>query len=432
MLTSRLSPRLLPRTCVSILTLFLSSRTFADERDAGSDSDGVHLTAPFLADVKTSLARVYLRPDVDSPEVGLLRRGATVTVTACSPNCAALNGWGVLGTDGVVEFNRLSPVREQVEASALPAAANLWYGRVGKLGIKIFREPQLSANVLTRKRLSRELAFYPNVDLRKTGWFERVEGGFVRAARVEALRPSLFQGEVRPVLPLAFVIRELRARAGAGVDGFHRYDRMTVHGFDARHIATDRGELPRGAVRIISQHDIPPSIPIDAKWVLVDLSQQTLTAYDGGTAVYATLISSGKDEKNSETSVGLFQVKRKMAYSDMHGESDDPYDVDRVPDALYYHKNEALHGTYWHDRFGSPASHGCVNLSLADAQWLFDWSPPTLPRHWSAINPRAADLVSLWVLVERRANASFAPLATERSGYSDSNDARSRLPTAVR
>jgi hypothetical protein len=98
-----------------------------------------------------------------------------------------------------------------------------------------------------------------------------------------------------------------------------------------------------------------------------------------------------------------------MAYSDMHGEPDDPYDVDRVPYTLYFNKDEALHGTYWHNRFGSPASHGCINLALADARWLFDWAPPQLPESWQTIDPRAAGRSSLWVFVKERATLNQLP-----------------------
>jgi hypothetical protein len=65
--------------------------------------------------------------------------------------------------------------------------------------------------------------------------------------------------------------------------------------------------------------------------------------------------------------------------------------------------------TYWHDRFGSPASHGCINLALADARWLFDWSPPKLPKNWHAIDPRPAQLSSLWVFVKERSTLDQLP-----------------------
>jgi lipoprotein-anchoring transpeptidase ErfK/SrfK len=191
-------------------------------------------------------------------------------------------------------------------------------------------------------------------------------------------------------------------RAAAKI-GLQRYDRVPVREIDKHSVATNSGPLTRKAARIITRHSRPPIIPDGAKWVLVDLGQQTLTAYEGDVPVFATLISSGKDHDESETHPGLYRVEHKMDCSDMHGEPDDPYGVDRVPYVLYFHKNEALHGTYWHDRFGFPASHGCVNLSPADARWLFEWAPPRLPENWSTIDPKAAGLGSLWVFIKEKA-----------------------------
>jgi hypothetical protein len=344
-----------------------------------------------------------LHPESSSSEVGLLREGAEITVTACQPSCASPQAWALLGADGAVKLDLLDPNSVRVDGPAAPTAESSWYGRVGKSGIKIFKEPRLNGPIITRKRINREMAFLPNVELWKNGWLERIEGGFVRARRVQTLTASRFQGEIRPRLPLAFVVRNVRGSATSGTNRLHRYDRISVREIDGVSVDTDRGPLPRSALRIVTLHSPPPAIPAGAKWILVDLAQQTLTAYEGETAVYATLISSGKDYKESQTHAGLYEVEHKMAYSDMHGESDDPYDVDRVPYALYFDKNEALHGTYWHDRFGTRASHGCINLALADARWLFDWSPPKLPDNWTTIDPRAARLTSLWVLIKEKA-----------------------------
>jgi L,D-transpeptidase-like protein len=374
-----------------------------------ASSRGV-LTAPFVATVKPHSMRVRLRSDSKSPEVGLLREGAAVTVTACEPDCETPLAWALLGTDGVVRLDALTAQHNLVEPPVAMAAESLWYGRVGPSGIMIFREPNLHGPVLTRKRLSREMAFFPRVELRSRGWLERVEGGFVRVRRVAMLTPSLFHGEPTPHLPLAFVLRDLRPLGAAdGIRLPRRYDRLAVLEADATRIVTPLGPLPRNAVRVVALQRPPRSIPVGAKWVLIDLAQQTLTAYEGELPVYATLISSGKGHDETETHAGLYRVEHKMAYSDMHGETDDPYDVDRVPYTLYFHKNEALHGTYWHDGFGARASHGCVNLSLADARWLFNWAPPKLPENWSAIDPENAGLTSLWVLVEEQATLSYAP-----------------------
>jgi hypothetical protein len=339
-----------------------------------------------------------LHPEVDSPEVGFLREDATVTVTECKPDCASPHGWALLGADGAIKLALLNP--RSADAPSAPSAENLWYGRAGKSAIRIFEQPRPDGPILARNQKNREMAFLPNVDLRTQGWLERVEGGFVPARRVQMLAPSRFQGEPRPQLPLAFVVRNMRATAKTGLQ---RYDRVPVREIDKASVTTDSGPLTRKAVRIIARHSPPPSIPVGAKWVLIDIGQQTLTAYEGETPVYATLISSGKDHDESETHPGLYQVEHKMDYSDMHGEPDDPYGVDRVPYVFYFHKNEALHGTYWHDRFGFPASHGCVNLSPADARWLFEWAPPRLPENWSAIDPKAAGLSSLWVFIKKKA-----------------------------
>ena len=395
----------------SILTASASASAPAAVERTGTSlqSSSESLTAPFSATVRTRVARVRARPENDSPEVGLLREGATVTVTACLPDCGAPHAWGLLGADGAVKIEMLESQPVRVEASAEPTPETSWYGRVGKLGIKIFKEPRLHGPILTRKRLSREMAFLPKDELRQSGWFERIEGGFVRTRHVEILTPSLFHGEALPHLPFAFVIRKVSATGSGQPERLHRYDRVAVLGIDSGHIATDRGLLPRSALRLVTLHSPPPSIPAGARWILVDLSQQTMTAYEGETAVFATLISSGKVHEETETYAGLYQVEHKMLYSNMHGEPDDPYDVDRVPYTLYFHKSEGLHGTYWHDHFGTRESHGCVNLSLADARWLFDWAPPRLPEGWSTIDPRGAGLTSLWVLVEKKSTLNQVP-----------------------
>ena len=74
--------------------------------------------------------------------------------------------------------------------------------------------------------------------------------------------------------------------------------------------------------------------------------------------------------------------------------------MEEVPDILWFAPDVALHAAVWHDRFGTPVSHGCVNVSLADAEWLFRWAPPEVPEGWHALNPAAAGLPTLWVVVD--------------------------------
>lgn len=359
---------------------------------------------PFSAVMVVGASYVRLRPDAASPAVGLVREGATVTVSGCEPDCATKHAWALLGSDGAIRLSSLRPKSDLNVGAPEPSAETLWYGWVGPRGVKIYQAPKLRSRLLTRLRVPRELAFRPDEPLRARGWLERVEKGFVRARSVRLLKPSEFSGEAQPRLPLAFVVRDLapRRKANARANPSRRYDRLAVQRVEGSLVWTDRGALPRKAVRIIALRQPPPSIPPGASWVHIDLSEQTLTAYEGDRPVFATLISTGKTGIATETHVGLYQVEQKMIYSDMRGEPDDPYVVDRVPYVLYFNKDEAVHGAYWHDRFGHRASHGCVNLSLADSRWLFDWAPPKLPVNWSVIEPKAAGLTSLWVLVEDR------------------------------
>ncbi|HET6612892.1 MAG TPA: L,D-transpeptidase, partial [Kofleriaceae bacterium] len=108
---------------------------------------------------------------------------------------------------------------------------------------------------------------------------------------------------------------------------------------------------------------------------------------EGDTPVFSTLVSSGKP--GHDTPTGLYRVERKYLYKTMRGEDKNgPYSVQEVPWTMYFHDAYAVHGAYWHDVFGRPRSHGCVNVPPADARWLYYWSEPALPRGWSSMYNR--------------------------------------------
>ena len=103
-------------------------------------------------------------------------------------------------------------------------------------------------------------------------------------------------------------------------------------------------------------------------------------AYDGDRLVFATLVASGRPPWY--TPMGLNRIWIKMQTGDMEGglvERGDYYSLQDVPWIMYFSKDVGVHAAYWHDRFGYPSSHGCVNLSPLDAKWLFDWATPQLP-----------------------------------------------------
>ncbi len=109
--------------------------------------------------------------------------------------------------------------------------------------------------------------------------------------------------------------------------------------------------------------------PGGAKWIDVDLVEQTLSAYQGDTLVFSTPVSTGVEGHN--TPVGEFAIEWFVRSQDMSG---DGYYLADVPYVMYFADYLAIHGTYWHDNFGTPMSHGCVNLSIPDAAWLYDWA----------------------------------------------------------
>jgi lipoprotein-anchoring transpeptidase ErfK/SrfK len=107
----------------------------------------------------------------------------------------------------------------------------------------------------------------------------------------------------------------------------------------------------------------------EERWIDVDLSEQTLTAYENGVAVRTTLISSGLPA--TPTPTGRFRIWVKFRTDDMEG---DDYYIEDVPYVMYFYKGYGLHGVTWHGNFGHPMSHGCINLPTEEAEWLFGWA----------------------------------------------------------
>ncbi|MBL4683451.1 MAG: L,D-transpeptidase [Nannocystaceae bacterium] len=126
------------------------------------------------------------------------------------------------------------------------------------------------------------------------------------------------------------------------------------------------------------------------QWIDVDVGEQVLVAYRGVTPVYATLISSGR---GSPTPLGNYPIWAKVASMDMSSQDyeDKAYMVQGVPWVLLFQGHNALHGAYWHNRFGNRKSHGCVNLAPYDARWVFEWAGPMLPRGWTGYLPSDLD-----------------------------------------
>ncbi len=160
----------------------------------------------------------------------------------------------------------------------------------------------------------------------------------------------------------------------------------------------DRGWVANEDLRLVRSTPRPDGVGPEDKWIDVDLTNQTVAAYEGDKIVYATLVSTGKDPTPTKT--GVFYIYEKKIGEFMAGgwADHDPYILEEVPWTMYFTERYALHGAYWHDDFGDVRSHGCVNLTPEDAKFLFTWTGPVLPPGQVSVRS-SSNNVGTWVYV---------------------------------
>jgi L,D-transpeptidase-like protein len=184
--------------------------------------------------------------------------------------------------------------------------------------------------------------------------------------------------------PMAWTLRHLYPSVVAGGEAsennpfLYRYTRVSIYatvevdGFNWYQIGENQWVHQFNVAKIL-----PVARPDDItteKWVSVDLYEQVVIAYEGNTPVFSTLISSGLEQW--ATHEGTFNVYWRTERTRMSGghRGDDFYYLEEVPWTMFFDGDIALHGTFWHDGFGYRQSRGCVNMSITDANWLFEWS----------------------------------------------------------
>jgi lipoprotein-anchoring transpeptidase ErfK/SrfK len=130
-------------------------------------------------------------------------------------------------------------------------------------------------------------------------------------------------------------------------------------------------EPPKPVPEQVDQPEVsvPGGVSSGERWIDVDLGNQRTYAYEGGTLVNSFLVSTGTWRHPTVT--GQYHIYVKYRYADMSGPG---YYLADVPYVMYFYQGYGLHGTYWHHNFGTPMSHGCINLLTSDAAWLFEWA----------------------------------------------------------
>lgn len=242
-------------------------------------------------------------------------------------------------------------------------------------------------------------------------YWRTVHNGFVPYHTLAPVSVPSFQGvrlDETYDLPVGWVMAQnefhyLRApdgrsaRRGPRADLRHRLQvvgRETI-GTTDYFIAADGRLYRERDVRVIEPRPRPDEVGPNEKWIEVNLGGQYLIAYEGDRPVYVTLISSGRayhpDDPEADflTPTGTFRIRAKHLAANMDGDTaaDGPYSIDDVPYVMYFQLAYALHGAFWHQGFGFPRSHGCVNLAPRDAQWIFNWSDPQVPEGWHGAYP---------------------------------------------
>lgn len=397
----------------------------------------------------TSLAAIVReRADLQSPILGILRSGTRVRVDAertfgggCSEGWNKIypKGWmcrkaglkvaDAPPNDGIISvpspkvdqplpyeywrvkdemtpfFHRLPSFGEQDGADS---AGSAWYA-------KHKREPMPRDRTVRPSEVPAVVKEYMNSGyyVTKAGEEMKSERRFLRTtlgsyARKYQLKPKEapeFQGQLLPGgaddLPLYFIRREIAFKKREGelsdvlLDTDEFPERLGTHPFvrsvqmgPKAYYEDEEGRLMRTyAVGKAFKLKRPPGVKATEHWVHIDLSEQTLVAYEGDVPVFATLVSTGKEP--GMTPIGVHRVQIKHIATPMRDqpEEEEAYSIDDVPWTQYFAGSIALHGAFWHAGFGQVRSHGCVNLSPADARWVFGFTEPHVPDGWHAIAP---------------------------------------------
>lgn len=146
---------------------------------------------------------------------------------------------------------------------------------------------------------------------------------------------------------------------------------------------------------------VSPDVPASEKSIEVRLGDQAAIAYEAGVPVFMARVATGARFRDGDfrTPAGHFEIRRKrpsrhMAAGD--GAAPNAYDLPGVPWVSYLLENGiSFHGTYWHNNYGRPRSHGCINLSPQDALWIYRWTEPFVPLEKHVTNEKTGTQVNV-------------------------------------
>lgn len=308
-------------------------------------------------------------------------------------------GISALGVIFPWEFSQIRPNRDFL------------LGRIAINGVGLYDAPEFSAKKL--KGLFRDEIYIitkvlrsPDKEARNRTWYHLDEAGYANSAYIQPVRYSIQretgdipeEGRVGEIC-VPFV--DSYTKPGGGVKSYRLYYaamfwvksiEKDIKGKSWYKLLDDRYytyfHIPAETMRIIPYSELNPiSSMIDPKekFIQVDLQHQVLRAYESEKLVFTSLISSGilNKEGGYSTPKGWYRTSRKRPCRHMAASSSDfgsGFDLPGVPWVSYFTGSGiAFHGTYWHNDYGTPHSHGCVNMTPKAARWIYLWTDPRVP-----------------------------------------------------
>jgi len=269
-------------------------------------------------------------------------------------------------------------------------------GRITAVGVTAHAEPDASTPVVRRYRYNDIVTYFEEIEAEGPNphnpiWF-RVIGGYIYSSFVQPV--EIFLNTPIQHIPESGLWGEVSvpytylriAPSPQAPHSYRLYYSSTYHIAEAvwgedHHLwyrlrTAPRHFVPAAHIRPILPEDLTPISPhVRDKRIEISLADQLLTAFEGKRVVLQSHISGGTGG-NRATPIGEYRIIFKSPSRHMVGEG---YDLPGVPFASYFWGAVAIHGTYWHNDYGRPRSHGCVNVPSDVARWIYRWTRPTVP-----------------------------------------------------
>jgi hypothetical protein len=244
-------------------------------------------------------------------------------------------------------------------------------------------------NGIITRTLDAGFNFLTVLNVRDDGWTQINSGEWVQSSYLQDSNHSVssFTGvilpEIIPQYPIAWMLinaHPATVPGGQPVESnglIYRYTQVNIfssveiEGWRWYQIGVDKW-VQQTSVAKLTPVQRPESVTT-SRWISIDLYEQTLIAYEGEKPIFGTLVATGLPRW--PTYEGTFNIYYRRVRHDMSWGTpgDDFYYLEEVPWTMFFDEGRALHGAYWHDGFGYRRSHGCVNLSITDANWLYNW-----------------------------------------------------------